>query len=410
MIETHLIESVLSSLFDLLKKKVITSPSDRARFDFIIKDEKGKKIAIEVKKQNLTIQTLNNLENALSESRDIDEFYLITPEEPSPETRKRVKSVLSTTDIDIHCVGIYKFIQQQKLGIQLSENLRNALLDLQIAAVTSKFEDYDLEFIGSKIGTSDIISHLKKNLKDLNEGKAEKSKIRFELRRQFPYKIIAELENDPGKLTEILGFGKKYDDAIIVLTDIKSFSSLVSISDSDELNDLMSKYYVNARDLVFKYGGILDKFIGDAVLAIFNYPMKNKDAYTNAIKFSSELILMGENILQQFQRKLDQKIETGTRVGIATGPIYPLNIGIDEYEITFIGDKINLTARLEKNCEVNGILMSNKFYHKLVDNDSEFASKLELEEKEIDPKDAKGQVESIRAWQIHRKEMENIIS
>ena len=118
---------------------------------------------------------------------------------------------------------------------------------------------------------------------------------------------------------------------------------------------------------------------------------------------------MGENILNEFQRKLDQKIVTGTRIGIATGPIYALNIGTDEYEVTFIGDKINLTARLEKNCEVNGILISNKFYYKLVDNDSEFLAKLDLEEKEIEPKDAKGQTEPIKAWQIHRTEMEKII-
>ena len=409
MIEAYLIESVLSSLFDFLKKKVITGPSDRAKFDFIIRDDDGKKIGIEVKGQNITLKTLKNIESALQEYSDLDEFYLITPEEPQPSFEDKLKFVFKDSKVKIQWLSINQFIQQQKLGIQLSEDFRNALLDLQIAAVTSKFEDYGKEFIGSKLGATDLTAHLKKNFENVKEGKISKSNILFGLRRQFPYRIIKELEIEPEKLAEILGFGKKYDDAIIVLTDIKSFSSLVSVSDPDELNDLMSKYYVNARELVFKYGGILDKFIGDAVLAIFNYPFKNKDSYTNATKFCSELILMGENILNEFQRKLDQKIVTGTRIGIATGPIYALNIGTDEYEVTFIGDKINLTARLEKNCEVNGILISNKFYYKLVDNDSEFLAKLDLEEKEIEPKDAKGQTEPIKAWQIHRTEMEKII-
>jgi adenylate cyclase len=410
MIEPYLIESVLSSLFDFLKKKVITSPTDRAKFDFIIKDDDGKKIGIEVKGQNITLKTLKNIESALQEYSDLDEFYLITPEEPQPSFEDRVKFVFKDSKVKIHWLSINQFIQQQKLGIELSEDFRNALLDLQVAAVTSKFEDYGKEFIGPNVGATDLTAHLKKNFENVKEGKISKSNILFGLRRQFPYGIIKELEKEPEKLAEILGFGKKYDDAIIILTDIKSFSSLVSVSDPDELNDLMSKYYVNARELVFKYGGILDKFIGDAVLAIFNYPFKNKDSYTNATKFCSELILMGENILNEFQRKLDQKIETGTRVGIATGPIYSLNIGTDEYEVTFIGDKINLAARLEKNCEVNGILMSNKFYYKLVDNDTEFLAKFDLEEKEIEPKDAKGQTEPIKAWQIHRTEMEKIIA
>jgi len=409
MIEPYLIESVLSSLFDFLKKKIIISPADRAKFDFIIKNDDGKKIGIEVKGQNVTLNTLKNIDSALKEHKDINEFYLITPEEPDPLGENKAKVVLKNSKVKIHWLSINQFIQKQNLGIELSKDLRHALLDLQIAAVTSKFEDYGKKNIGSNLGLTDLNAHLRKNLENVKEGKIEKSSLLFGLRRQFPYAIIAELEKDPEKLAAKLGFGIKYDDAIIILTDIKSFSSLVAVSDPDELNDLMSKYYINARELVFKYGGILDKFIGDAVLGIFNYPIKRKDSYTNATKFCSELILMGESILNEFQRKLDQKILTGTRVGIATGPIYALNIGTDEYEVTFIGDKINLAARLEKNCDVNGILISNKFYYKLAENDFEFLEKFSPKEKEIDPKDAKGQIEPIRAWQIARVEMEKII-
>jgi class 3 adenylate cyclase len=408
MIEPYLIESVLSSLFDFLKKKVITSPSDKAKFDFIIKDDDGKKIGIEVIRKNLNLKTLKNIESALQECSDLDDFYLITPEEPQPSFEERIKFVFKDSKVKIHWLSINQFIQQN-LGIELSEDFRNALLDLQVAAVISKFEDNGKEFIGLNLSATELTEHLKKNFENIKEGKISKSSFLFGLRRQFPYLIIKDLEKEPEKLAEILGFGRKYDDTIIILTDIKNFSSLVLVSDPDELT-LMSKYYVNARKLVFKYGGILDKFIGDSVLAIFNYPFKNNDSYTNATKFCSELILMGENMLNEFQRKLDQKIETGTRVAIATGPIYALNIGTDEFEVTFIGDKINLAARLEKNCEVNGILISNKFYNKLVDNDSEFLSKFDLEEKEIEPKDAKGQTEPIKAWQIHRTEMEKIIT
>lgn len=409
MIEPYLIESVLSSLFDFLKKKVITTPNDRAKFDFIIKDDNGRKIAIEVKSQNVTLKTLLYIEKALQEYDDIDEFYLITPEEPSKDYLQRLKSVFKNEKVVIHWVGINQFIQLQNLDIELSEDIRTSLLNLQVAAVTSKYEDYNKQFIGSHLGTTDLTTHLKQNIKNVKEGKVDKTNLLFGLRRQFPYSTIAELEKNPGKISETLNFGKKYDDAIIILTDIKNFSTLVSVSDPEELNDLMSKYYTNARELVFKYGGILDKFIGDAVLAIFNYPIKEESSFTNATKFCAELVLMGENILNEFQRKLDQEIETGTRVGLATGPIYALNIGTDEFEVTFIGDKINFAARLEKNCDVNGILMSNRFYHKLDDSNHEFIEKIDKSEKKIDPKDAKGQVGITTAWQIERKEMEKII-
>ncbi len=185
MIEPYLIESVLSSLFDFLNKKIITSPKDRAKFDFIIKEDDGKKIGIEVKGQNVTLKTLKNIESSLSEYPDLDEFYLITPEEPQPTFEERLKFVFKESKIKIHWLSINQFIQQQKLGIELSQDFRNALLDLQVAAVTSKFEDYSKQIIGSNIGTTDLTEHLKKNLENVKEGKIGKSNILFGLRRQF---------------------------------------------------------------------------------------------------------------------------------------------------------------------------------------------------------------------------------
>ncbi len=408
MIEPYLIESVLSSLFDYLNNKVINSPADRAKFDFVIRDEHGKKIAIEVKNQNLTIKTLLRIQESLKDSPDIEEFYLITPEEPKKEWADRYKMIFKDFKAEVFWIGINKFIEKQNLGIKLSEDLRKSLLDIQVAAVTSKFENYSQEHIGSHLGASDLTKHFKENFQNVSQ-KADKKSFLLGLRRQFPYNIIAELEKNPEELSKNLNFGKKYDDAIIILTDIKNFSSLVSVADPEELNELMSKYYTNARDLVFKYGGILDKFIGDAVLAIFNYPIKDDIAFSNAAKFCAELILMGEKILQEFQRKLDQEIETGTRVGLATGPIYALNIGSEDIEVTFIGDKINFAARLEKNCEVNGILMSNRFFHKLDDSSHELSNKIQKKEIKIDPKDAKGQIGTTTAWQIERDQMEIII-
>lgn len=409
MIESYLIEGVLSSLFDLLKKKVVTSPSDRAKFDFLIKGEDDKKIAIEVKGQNINLKTLHNIENVLSNYKDLSEFYLITPEKPEQKQLKSFENVFKESKTKVHWLGINQYLQNQNLDLELTDDIRNSLLNLQVAALTSKFDLYNKSHIGSDLGYDKLAENLKSNIKNVNQGKIDKSDVRFGLRRQFSDKTISKLENDSCKISKFLNFGGKYDDAIIILTDIKNFSTLVSASDPEELNELMSKYYTNARELVFKYDGVLDKFIGDAVLAIFNYPEKNEANYKKATQFCAELILMGENLLNDFQKKLDQEIETGTRVGIASGSIYALNIGKEGFEVTFIGDKINFAARLEKNCSVNGILMSNRFYHKLDDSDSDFIKSFKLTEMKIDPKDAKGQIGTTTAWQVEKDQMEIII-
>lgn len=409
MIEPQLIEGVLSSLFDLLKKKIVTTPSDRAKFDFLIKGNNDNKIAIEVKGQKITIKNLHQIETALNEYQDIDEFYLITPEKPNTNELEAFKNVFRSSKAKAHWFGINQYLEKQNLNIELTDDIRNSLLNLQIAALTSKYDLYSKEHIGSELGYDKLAENLKQSIHDVKTGKINKSDVRFGLRRQFPDSIISKLENDPEKISESLNFGSKFDDAIVILTDIKNFSTLVSAADPEELNDLMSKYYTNSRELVFRYGGVLDKFIGDAVLAIFNYPTKKPESFKKATKFCAELILMGEALLNDFQKKLDQEIETGTRVGLATGPIYALNIGRDDIELTFIGDKINFVARLEKNCRVNGILMSNRFYYKLDDNDSEFLRSFELEEIKIDPNDAKGQIGITTAWQVDKNQLEIVI-
>lgn len=247
--------------------------------------------------------------------------------------------------------------------------------------------------------------------KNVDEEKFNKNDIRFSLRRQFPESTISTLENDADKILQTLNLGNNYyNDAIIILTDLKNFSNLVSAADPNELNKLISKYYKSSRELVFKYGGVLDKFIGDAVLAIFNYPHINEGSYVNALKFCAEQILMGEKLLQNFQKKLDQEIETGTRVGLATGAIYALNIGKNDIEVTFLGEKMNFAARLEKNCNLNGILMSNRFYHKLNGINSVYLDSCELKEIKIDPKDAKGQNGTTTAWQVEKSKLESIVN
>lgn len=409
MIEPNLIEGVLSSLFDFLNKKIVISPADKAKFDFLIKGENESKVGIEVKGQNITTKALANIEKAISTYPEIDEFFLITPETPAKDQLDVFNSFFRNSKTPVHWKGIYEYLQNQNLDFKVTEDIRDSLLNLQLATLTSKYDLYKKDHIGSNLGYDQLAQNLKTNIENVSQGKIDKFDIRFGLRRQFSDKTISKLENDAEAISNFLNFGAKYDDAIIILTDIKNFSSIVTAADPEELNELMGKYYTNTRELVFKYGGVLDKFIGDAVLAIFNYPEKNEDTYKKAIKFCAELILMGENLLNDFQKKLDQEIETGTRVGISSGPIYAINISQEDIEVTFIGDKINFAARLEKNCEVNGILMSNRFYNKLKDYNSDFVSEFELSEIKIDPKDAKGQIGSTTAWQVLRNKMEIII-
>lgn len=400
-----LIESVLSTVFDIYNKKVVSTPSERANFDFVLKGDDGKKIAIEVKR-GISPGNIRHFRNILAHDEKFDEFILITPNKPSSIQTKFFKENLATEFPNSKWFGFQEYLKNE---FDLVINNNEDLVQLQIAAVTSKIENYSSKHIGVDLPNNSIKQSLSETLANAKKGEVKFSNILFSLRRQFPDKILSELSTESDLLAKQLYIGDKYNDAIIVLTDIKNFSTIVSAADPDDLNDAMSKYYTNARDLVFKYNGILDKFIGDAVLAIFNYPKKDVNSYLQTLKFCSELIELGEVTFRNLLCKMDQSVETGTRVGVANGPIYTLNIGKEGIEVTFIGDKINFAARLEKNCELNGILLSNRFYNKIEEEFFGLWLKLEIEKKELTPDEAKGQQLTTTSWQIHNNDLHKII-
>jgi adenylate cyclase len=401
-----LIEAVLSTVFDYFKKRVVTTPSDRANFDFVLKGDKGEKIAIEVKGQNLNLSSIVRLKDALTKHNDIDEFILITPDKPNNQQLLFFKKHLLPEFPKSKWLSLKEFL---KANYNVDINNSDDLAQLQIAAITSKIDLYSQDIIGNQVTLKKGQETLKKNLAEAKKGEFKVQNSLISLRRQFPDSLLATLKQENENLLSDLHIGEKYNDAIIVLTDIKNFSSIVKEADPEDLNEAMGKYYTNARDLVFKYNGILDKFIGDAVLAIFNYPKKNLESYINTIKFCSELIQLGDETFQNLLSKMDQAVETGTRVGVSNGPIYTLNIGKGDIEVTFIGDKINFAARLEKNCEINGILVSNRFYNKLTHEFSDLTQQLQIDKKDISPTDAKGQTMTTTAWQIKHNDIQKII-
>ena len=406
ILSTALIEAVLSTVFDYFKKRVLTTPSDRANFDFVLKGDKGERIAIEVKGQQLNLSSIVRLKDALTKHSDIDEFILITPDKPNAAQLQFFKKNLLPDFPKSKWLSLKEFL---KSNYNVDINNSDDLAQLQIAAITSKIDLYSQGIIGNEVTLKKGQETLNKNLAEAKKGDFKVQNSLISLRRQFPDSLLATLKQENEKLLSELHIGEKYNDAIIVLTDIKNFSSIVSAADPEDLNEAMSKYYTNARDLVFKYNGIIDKFIGDAVLAIFNYPRKNLESYINTIKFCSELIQLGEETFQILLSKMDQAVETGTRVGVSNGPIYTLNIGKGDIEVTFIGDKINFAARLEKNCEINGILVSNRFYNKLTHEFSELTQQLQIDKKDISPTDAKGQTMTTTAWQIKYNDIQKII-
>ena len=218
-----------------------------------------------------------------------------------------------------------------------------------------------------------------------------------QLNRQFSAHAIGMLGTSERGL-DTLRVGE-IANAVVVLSDIQNFSTIVRATHHSEIKETLAAYYRLARELVWLRGGILDKFIGDAVLAVFEYPFDDPKGPINAIQLGCDLVTLGQSIFGRLRANMNEDIPTGTRVGISSGQLTVLDIGYSELEISFVGNPINLAARLQKASEVDGVLIDQRTAAKLPE-DGGGIDKSRMKAITIPRSEAKGQMADIRGWQL----------
>ncbi len=186
---------------------------------------------------------------------------------------------------------------------------------------------------------------------------------RESLTRFLPKELVESI--DRGDISLALGGEEKQ--VTLLLSDIRGFTSLSEKMPPSDLVDLLNEYLGRMTEVVFQYGGTLDKFMGDAILAVFGSPVSHGDdpirAITTALKMEESLATLNEELAERGVSPL--------RIGIAlhTGMVVAGNIGAPQrMDFTVIGDSVNLVSRIEGLNKVydTNILMSEETY-KLVD-------------------------------------------
>lgn len=154
--------------------------------------------------------------------------------------------------------------------------------------------------------------------------------------------LVKQIEKNPDKLV----LGGEQRELSILFSDIRSFTTVSESLTPPELVQLLNEYLNPMTRIVLEERGTLDKFIGDAVMALFNAPLDVPDHATHAC--SAAVRMMEE--LQQLNRGFAERgmntLDIG--IGINTGPAVVGNMGADiRFDYTAIGDSVNLASRLE---------------------------------------------------------------
>jgi len=185
--------------------------------------------------------------------------------------------------------------------------------------------------------------------------------------RYVPEAVVEEILADPERINP----GGEEREVTVLFSDIVGFTSIAEQLQPTELVDLLNEYLGEMATIVKQdYKGTLDKFVGDAVIAIFGAPLSGENDAERAVGAALAMQKRAQELQQQWQER-GEEFSFDLGIGINTGKAVVGNIGSEErVNYTCIGDTVNLAARLEgATREQEGkILISEATYKKVKDN------------------------------------------
>lgn len=196
----------------------------------------------------------------------------------------------------------------------------------------------------------------------------EQARLNDQIRREELMRSRLERFHSPQIIEMIL---KKNQDTIetimepkdltstILFTDIVGFTGMSEKMSPREVNMLLNQHFSLLTDVLFKYDGTLDKFLGDGLMAIFGTPIEKKDDAERAVQAALEI----RRAFTELKDNAEKDIQLKIRIGINTGRVVAGNIGSPKrMDYTVIGDAVNIAKRLESIAVPNQILIGPDTY------------------------------------------------
>jgi adenylate cyclase len=303
----------------------------------------------------------------------VEERVAILSDNAAADERFKGKSILIQSVRSAMCTPLMGS-DQKVLGILYVDNL----------TATHSFADEDLEFLIAFGGLTAIAIENSQ----LSERIRREALVRSNFERYFSPNIasvIAE-QQDAGKLPS------KKQPVVVFFSDIRGFTPMSETMNPDEIAGLLTDYFTEMVDIVFEHSGTLDKFMGDAIMALWGAPIGHADDADRAMQCAIDQLDTLEKMNAKWKESGRQPLAIG--IGINYGEVFAGNVGSNRrLEYTVIGDAVNTASRLCSSAGGNEILISEPFYKALKN-----PPKVEA----LEPIQVKGKTKKVPVYRVKR--------
>lgn len=217
----------------------------------------------------------------------------------------------------------------------------------------------------SPLKTRDEFNELSIAINTMAKGLEERERLKMGFARYVSQYALEELLKLDKPIT-LEGERKK---VTVLFSDLRDFTMMAEDLPPEEVLTLLNEYYEEMIEVIFNYGGTLDKFIGDGMMIEFGAPLEDKMQELHAVLSAVHMQLHLNKLCDKWEREGRKRLEMG--IGIHTGLAVLGNIGSERrMEYTAIGDTVNLASRLERSTKkINKhIIISKPVYEKVKDH------------------------------------------
>ena len=306
-------------------------------------------------------------------NRAVEERLAILTDNAAMDERFKGKSILMQSVRSAMCVPLMGS-EGKVLGIIYVDNL----------TATNSFGDEDLDFL---IAFSGIAAVAIENGQLTNRLQRE-AVVLSNFQRYFAPDLVAQIADHE----EAVQLGGTKRPVVVFFSDIRGFTSMSENMNPDDIATLLTEYFTEMVAIVFEFGGTLDKFMGDAMMALWGAPLSVEDDCDRAMGAAVKMFEALEELNAKWVEEGRPVVEIG--IGINFGEVFAGNIGSDQrMEYTVIGDSVNVASRLCSKAEPGEILISEPFYAAL-----QSAPEVDA----LDPIELKGKAEAVPVYRVKR--------